>query len=396
MRFAAALLLVLTISLPAFAQTVRVGAQRVNGNGTRAATPPYTLVDLSHPASADGNIINASVRWSGTGCTNAYKIKILRPDGANALNSYTLVGERGGFTAQPGTYNAPISPALAIKKGDLIALTVLVSPATCGSPAWAADPQSVTMLLTGDVTTGTFNGVYARGQVTLVRATDSSNVLEGVIPAVGSLAGGSGSFFRTSLQIANPTANTESGTLVYHPAGVPASASDQIFPYTLAPGATVSYADFVNFIGKSGLGTLDVISSIGAPPLVTARVYNDSGAAGTAGFTEDLIPVDDALHTSDVATILTPSDPANFRVNVGIRTLAQPATITFTFGTRGSVTQNFTANTFVQPTLQSLSGLTPVADELITVNVVIGDAVIYASTTDNRTNDSSIRFARRE
>jgi len=57
----------------------------------------------------------------------------------------------------------------------------------------------------------------------------------------------------------------------------------------------------------------------------------------------------------------------------------------------------YAANYFEQPSLsQFLNGATPVANGVITVTVRSGSAIVYASTTDNRTNDSSIRFAQRE
>lgn len=253
------------------------------------------------------------------------------------------------------------------------------------------------MLLQDDVTSGSFNGAYLRDQALAVRATDTSDVLEGIVTAAGSLHGAAGSNFKTSLQIACPGGGTCTGKIVFHPAGMPASPSDQEYPYTVSSAAATSYDDIVDYIGKSGLGTIDVVSSNGFPPLVTARVYNDAGAGGTSGFTEEMIRTTDVLHPGDLAILLTPSDLTNYRVNIGVRTLSQDATVTVQYGFRAAVDKVFPANTFRQYGLTTDFGDTAaVPNEQIFFFVDSGDAIIYMSTTDNRTNDSSIAFAHRQ
>jgi hypothetical protein len=46
--------------------------------------------------------------------------------------------------------------------------------------------------------------------------------------------------------------------------------------------------------------------------------------------------------------------------------------------------------------LSGFGDTSPVANEQIFFSMVSGDAIIYLSITDNRTNDSSVRFAQRE
>jgi len=390
-------LLIAASALTATAQTVVVGSQPVIAKLARNSPAPYTLVDVTHPATADGTLTSLSVRWSVRSCTSAFKVKFLRPADPFSLTTFTVVAERGPFTAIPGVNQIALTPAVDVRQADLLAITSLLSYTACGSPTAALDPSSAILQLPGDVGGGTFsmNGTYRRGQALAARATENPEVLEGVITAAGSLQGAFGSLFRTSLQIVSP-GGTSAGKLVFHPSGVPASPGDQVFPYTVSGATATSYADIVGQLGKSGLGTIDVISTSGAPPLVTARVYTDNGPSGTAGFTEDLITPVDALHAGDFAILLTPADLTNYRMNVGVRTLGAPATVNVQYGFRSQANQDFPANTFQQYSLASFGDPSPLPGEAIYLFVLSGDVIIYASTTDNRTNDSSIRFARRE
>ncbi len=396
MRTITAALILTLLALPASAQTV-VGSQAQIQSTGYSLAPPYTLIDISHPANADGTVTSASVGWFSKSCTLAFKVKFLRPQNTATLTTFTLVAERGPFTSLPGRNQVPISPPVDIKQGDMIAVTSLVAFSTCGSPSASSDPGSVVMELSGDVSSGSFTGVNFRGSALAARATNTSEVLEGVIAAAGSLQGNFGSFFRTSLQIASPLGGTSTGKLVFHPAGVPFSASDQVLPYTVSSGNATSYTDIVETMGQSGLGTIDIISTNGFPPLVTARVYNDGGTNGTAGFTEDMITPSAVLHSGDLAILLTPPDLTNFRANVGVRTFSSAATVNVQYGFRSQSNKDFPANTFRQYTLTTDFGDTsPVANEQIIFFVLSGDVIIYLSTTDNKTNDSSVRFAKRE
>jgi len=390
-----ALLFVLLI-LPASAQTVVVGSEFQMVNLGHSSAPPYTLMDLSHPASADGSLTSASVHWLGKGCTGAFKLKVVRPANTLSISSATLVAERGPFNAVPGRNQVELAPPVSVKKGDLIAITMLQPYANCGSVGTQAEMSASVMQVSGDFAVGPLTGSYLRDESLSVRATDTTEVLEGVITAAGSLQGGFGSYFRTSLQVVCPGGGTCTGTLVFHPAGVPASPGDQALPYTVSSGAGTSYTDVVDTMGKSGLGTIDVISNNGFPPVVTARIYNDAGPNGTSGFTEDMIPPAKALHFGDLAVLLTPADLTNFRVNVGVRTFSSPATINVQYGFRMQSNRDFPANTFQQFSLAGFGDTSPVPNEQIIFSMASGDAVIYLSITDNRTNDSSVRFAQRE
>jgi hypothetical protein len=396
MRTIAAVLFISVFAVFASAQNVVVGSQAPVAGIALISPPPYTLIDISHPATADGTLTTASLRWSGKSCTSAFRIKFFRPSDSFSLTTFTVVAERGPFNALSGKNQVFFNPPVDVKKGDLIAVTSLVNYLDCGSPQSGADPLSVFLEVPGDLQGGAFNlkGTVRRGAAVGLRAADTTEVREGVIAAVGSLAGNFGSFFRTSLQITST--GTSTGTIVFHPAGVPSSPNDQALPYTVSGGVATYFADIVSTMGKSGLGTLDIISNDGLPPLVTARVYNDLGTGGTSGFTEDLIRPEQMLHSFDTATILTAADLTNFRMNIGVRTFGSSVTLQIEYGRGGSTTKVFPANTFQQYSLADFSGASPVANERILITPIGGDVIIYASTTDNRTNDSSVRFAKRE
>ncbi|MCU1350506.1 MAG: hypothetical protein JWO56_3536 [Acidobacteria bacterium] len=393
--------LVLSTTASLSAQTVVVGSQRrVPGHFTSNDVPPYTVVDVAHPATAAGTVASVSVRWVFRACKGAFKVKFLHPADPTSLTTYTLVAERGPFDVLPGMNQFAIDPAVPLAEGDLLALTPLRSFGVCGTPSASGDPASAILEIPGDPASGTFphGGTWFRGLSLDARATDTKDVFEGVIAAAGSLQGNFGSSFRTSLQIANNAdGGVATGRLVFHPAGAPASPSDPVLPYTLPRGSAVSYDDVVQTLGASGLGTIDVISTNGFPPVVTGRIYNDAGAHGTSGFTEEMIAPAGALHVGEAAILLMPADVKNYRVNIGIRTLAAGASVNLQFGARNFAMKEFPANTFQQVSLAELdpgSGVFP--NEQLEVTVIRGDAIIYASTTDNRTNDSSVQFARRE
>lgn len=151
-----------------------------------------------------------------------------------------------------------------------------------------------------------------------------------VLPVVGSTAGVGGSFFRTSVQLHNPTTGATSGRIVFHPSGLSGNASDPALSYTLSPGQTQSITDLLPAMGRSGLGSADIEATSGSIPAATVRVFNDAGAAGTMGFTEELMRAEEALRPGRSGVLLLPADMARFRFNLGVRTLEAGASATLT------------------------------------------------------------------
>lgn len=223
-----------------------------------------------------------------------------------------------------------------------------------------------------------------------------------VIPAAGSTPGNFGSFFRTDVQLSNYSPLPTTGRLVYHPAGLPGSSTDPSLSFTLPPRSTVSYNDLIQTMGQSGLGTLDVWMPTDVPrPVVVARVYNDAGAAGTTGFTEEAIDPSGDQHLLQIANISLLVAPANnqfFRFNIGVRTMDIATFLAFRiYDANGSlihtVEKQYGPTSYEQQPAEALLGAPLPPDASIEVTVD-GKAVIYGATIDNATNSASIQYAR--
>jgi hypothetical protein len=224
------------------------------------------------------------------------------------------------------------------------------------------------------------------------------------VPAVGSLAGSHGANFRTAFQIHNVSPSAVAGTLIYHPAGRTASAADPALAYALAVGQTISYTDLLPAMGQAGLGTLDVISTSGPPPLVLARVINDLGPGGALGLAEEGATDSDWLKPGDVADLLIPPDLGKQRINVGVRTFGA-ATLAITLsdrngffpGGRPLLVKSLPAAQFQQYALSDfLGGATLPPGGSIRIDVLGGEVLVYGSVVDNVTNDSGYQLARRQ
>jgi hypothetical protein len=222
-------------------------------------------------------------------------------------------------------------------------------------------------------------------------------VFKRYIPVVGSTAGSGGSFFRTSVQLYNSQTSTISGKLVFHP-------GDTELTYSLGPGKTIAYADLLPAMGiASGLGTVDVVGDPNAPlPVALARVFNDGGAAGTSGLTEEAFKDTDALHQGDTGVLIAPADVVKFRLNIGVRTLTDGANVKFTVRDKDGIIVKTVDNKNFDPTFFTQTGSAAMLDgyaitggETISVTVNSGSLYIYGATTDNVTQDPSVQFAKK-
>jgi len=134
--------------------------------------------------------------------------------------------------------------------------------------------------------------------------------------------------------------------------------------------------------------------------VITTRIYNDAGTAGTSGFTEEVVTPYEAIRSGAYADFTIPADLTNYRVNVGIRTLGESTTFLVTvFDATGALVGNTTERTvpadyFEQIPLSAfLAGVTPPAGGLARIHITSGgSATFYSATTDNRTNDGSLKM----
>jgi hypothetical protein len=392
------------LSGSAAAQTVQMGTDVVAANATDTIIADVrTDIDLLHPANAAGVVDTAKFQWTEIDCTAAVKIKFFRHQG----DSLIYLTERGPFDATAFPTVVDLVPPVAVQEGDVIGLARV---GTCGNPGTLSGTDSAGYVgYTGDVTA---NVSIAAAQVTsadtlaVYASGTASESVSRVIAAAASTPGNHGSFFKTSVQIFNPTSDSISGRFVYHPAGVSGSASDPSLSFTVGPGQSTSDPDVVSTLGGSGLGSIDVVlpNSTQAPIVVT-RVYNDAGALGTSGFTEDAINPDAGSADSAVlfagssGFLVAPADTARFRFNMGVRTLVAGASVTLrvrdvTGAVVHETTKTYLPTYFEQQSSDTFLGYTLHPSDTIEVDVTSGSAIVYGATTDNVTNDPSIQFAR--
>jgi hypothetical protein len=248
--------------------------------------------------------------------------------------------------------------------------------------------------------TGSGGATVSRVQV-IVTPVPLPGEVAATIVTVASTHGLYGSYYRTAVQLSNPSGSLAFGRLVYHPKERSGSAGDSFARYTLQPRQTLEFPNVLGLIGTSGNGSLDVVPEGGAVPVVRARVYNDAGLLGTTGVTEYGLPPDEALTVGDTGLLLAPSDPVKFRFSVGLRTLDSGATLTFILrDALGSEIRRFTesypATYYIQRSASEFfDGATFAGDESVTVEVSSGAAFVYVTVADNLTNDPAIQIARR-
>jgi len=388
------------------AQPLTVGTQIVDSGGTATITTggPVTYVNLSAYATANGTVNKATVAWSAT-CANAFKIVFLR-NTFGSLAAFTVVATRGPFNAVNGRNEVTLTPPVTLNQSDLIGVVQLQPVAACGSVRTQSLPNYIgyNLVTTADMSTtgGTIGSTtnYSSGLSIGAIAYNSDPLLVRILPAAGAVQGAT-AFFRTSLQLLNPTSNTITGNLVFHKQLQPASPSDPSLAFSLSPGQSTSYADVITSMGSSGLGSLDILTNGGNAPIATARVFSDGGTAGTSGFSEEGVPPNAALDFFSRGILLIPSDLTNFRMNIGVRTLDPGAVLNITTLDSGGVsratrTVTYDANVFDQVPVATFTGAStvpPGGTILITFNTFGGRAFVYSSVIDNRTSDSTFRLA---
>ena len=234
------------------------------------------------------------VYWSQSGCSNAIKIKFFRRSG----NTLTMTAERGPFSSVGADNNFTMSPAVPVQQGDLIGVARV---AACGNPGtFFGFPTAghVEFRVRRDRQRRPLRGHASGAPLALSGSGPApTEQVRGYIPVVGSTAGGLGSNFKTSMQLlfgAPTSSGSITGKLVFHPAGTSGNSSDPSLSYTVAAGQVVTFPDVVAAFGRSGLGSVDLITAPSATkPVIITRVFNDAGALGTAGLTEDVIDPSD-------------------------------------------------------------------------------------------------------
>lgn len=215
---------------------------------------------------------------------------------------------------------------------------------------------------------------------------------DAIVPVVGSTRGQSNANFRTELQLSNPSDVVLSGWLFLRPHGA-------VRLYELQPHTTISFADIVAEMGATGLGSLDVLVERGRIPTLVARAYDDQ-PTGTTGATIPLVRAQTILGRNDFASLVVPRDLVRYRFNAGVRAMDDGATLEIVVrasnGTeRSRRTVTYAAHHFEQQPGSAFAGVALQADDAIEVFVRAGSAIVYGSTVDNVTNDSSVQVLTR-
>ncbi len=389
-------------AVSSFSQTLTIGPSfaGVPDDGSDSTSQPVrTVIDLSAPASATGVVTAVHIYWSNANCPGALKVKFFRPS-----TDLTMVGVRGPFSVTSRDFTVTLSPPVPVLKGDVIGITRLT---TCGAPMRFDESDATYAYFSSDFVGPYDNGynvIFGSRLALAGTGIETEDILRGVLPVAGSVAGSGGSNFRTSLQLLHPggTAGSMTGKLVFHPASTSGTSFDPTITYTLSPGQVLAYEDIATAFGRSGVGSIDLLTTqTAAKPLIVARVFNDAGAAGTSGLTEEVIDVADArvINSGSTAYLVTPVDPAKTRFNVGVRTLLSGATLTITLrdsngGAIRTFTKSYLPNWFEQVGSTTFVGNTVIAgNQSIAITVTSGSAIVYGSTTDNTTNDPAIQYA---
>src|SRR5437764_1345911 len=146
-------------------------------------------------------------------------------------------------------------------------------------------------------------------------------------------------------------ARTVLNKFVFDSLAIAGGAQDPSLSYSLTGGQTIDYPDLLPAMGiASGLGSIDIMTTPGSPvPVMSARIFSDAGANGSAGFFTEPLGPDTALQTGDSGVLIAPADPVAARLNVGIRSLETGASFQITVRSKNGVVRN-TVNKSYQPT----------------------------------------------
>jgi hypothetical protein len=390
-----------TLALPIAGRQLTIGNDVSPSAPDSGFTSPRTTIDLAHPASATGTVSSVKYSWSTAGCANALKIKFFRRNGL----TYTMTEERGPFTSSTSA-TLTLTPPVNVRQGDLIGIARL---SNCGTPMASSVGSDGFLVFAGDLTASvSYSDALGRAMASLVLSGtgDAAEEVEGVIAVAGSLRGGFGSNFKTTVSLFNPSsAGFLYGRVVFRPQGTTVGEFASM-PYSLAPGEMTTFPDIVEAMGQSGIGSLDlVVKGDDSAPIVTSRVYNDAGTSGTAGLSQDLIGCDETLkgmarilRRGTTGYLFTPLEPGRTRYNIGVRTLDSGAKLEVTLKswtgvTLRTVTKTYHPNWFEQVDAASFLGRAIEGNESIEIHVTEGGAIVYGATTDNVTNDPAVQFA---
>ncbi|HEY3057197.1 MAG TPA: hypothetical protein VGK31_14825 [Thermoanaerobaculia bacterium] len=208
-----------------------------------------------------------------------------------------------------------------------------------------------------------------------------------VLPIVGSGPGAFGGRFKTSLKLS--PSGPVSGRLVFHPSGSTASPDDPSMPYNIDSISPIIIDDIVAELGRTGIGSLDIVPDTNAVPVVEARFYNDTpnGTFGTA--TAAFYPFD---YLQAPTLNLTIPD-TRFRINIGLRTLTETKAKALVYNIYGKLREfrdlAWPADYTILGTVRQVLGVDLQPGESVSL-FFEGAAIPFYTRTENRTNDPEL------
>jgi hypothetical protein len=387
----------------------------------------FSTVDVRAPSTGTYTVLVANSNTSQTGPVN-YVLTLAKTPGPYVVSA----GDEGGPLtngSHSGSLGVGDVDAWAVQAAANDSITVSLGKVLSGGSDPNFNPwlrvkgpdgaflgadfgqfENVSTLDVRAPSTGTYTVLVANSNSSQVTPTSYVLTLAGpntgysvaAILAVAGSAQGNGAFFRTRVQMYNPRTGSISGKLVFHAQGVSGGPNDPSLNYTLAAGQTIDYTDLLPAMGISGgLGSIDIMTNPGDPvPVMSARIFSDGGANGSAGFFIDPLGPDAALQAGDSGVLIAPADPVAARLNIGVRSLETGASILVTVrnrngGVRNTVTKTYGPTFFEQVNANSYVGVNLDASDTITFSVNSGKAIIYGAQTDNKTQDPSVQYAKR-
>jgi hypothetical protein len=369
-----------------FGQPIQVGSLQPGANVPMGPAPVTVFDWLAHPPSA-GVLSSVTFAYSASPCPAAVKIKFFRTFGI----AMRLLAERGPFDVTQVVQTVALSPPVAVLTSDWVAITKL---SNCGSPLAASTGAGILASFPGDIGETIINASNLTSGLTLSLAASGTQVpfdgVTAVIPVAFDGLGAGGSVFHTETLLYNPTGVPVSGWFLITNAR---SINNRFFvTYDLPPYQTRT----VN-VGGGMFSNIDIVPIVGTSPRASVYVFNDLGQAGTLGFTAPDVTVAEALASGERGALLAPSDPSNFRMNIGVRGIPSATLVITVRSQDGTIvtTKSQGAGILIQQSAQDLLGVPLQPNMTITFEVTSGTAVIYGVTADNRTNDTSFQLARR-
>lgn len=385
-------------------RTTAVILERASADGVFRQIETRYFYDIC-PAGSSHSVVDSGLAPG----TYSYRAWAINQGTSQQVFSNVVTVNVSGTTEAPPTVEFYSANPLSISPGETSTLTWSTTGGSAASIDQGIGPVSTTgaVVVRPTVTTtytltvtGPGGTTVSRVQVIVTPVPLPGEAFATIVTVV-SAPGLYGSYYKTAVQLSNPSGALAFGRLVYHPKERSGSAGDSFVRYTLQPRQTLEFANILGLIGTNGNGSLDVVPEGGATPVVRARVYNDAGALGTTGVTEYGLPRAEALTVGDTGVLLAPMDARMFRFSVGLRTLESGATLTFTlrdaFGTVvRTFTENYPGTYYIQRSGSDFfGGIEFAGNESVTVEVTAGSAFVYATVADNITNDPALQIARR-